>query len=253
MLYGFDRCREFTEIFLIFDYFSLSLNNNPSETSKAYTSCVHFAYINIDGKESTLKIVQYTIKSVLLIVFCSLAIACVIPTPEDVSSGFVETNDPAWFKFFSNDSLDYGRAFSYIIDGSYQDVFVSSEIIVKKNSCYIYSDYGMVLCAENNSWLALVIDTQQNYRVIKSVNGVVTRLIVWTYSGELVAGYAVLNILKVEQSSADNFDIYLNADRVNNFNEPGLVSDFHGYFAYVASENYENLDKNPVEVLYAGL
>ncbi|MCK5200246.1 MAG: hypothetical protein KAR21_17940 [Spirochaetales bacterium] len=198
-----------------------------------------------------MKIVQYTIKSVLLIAFCSLAIACVIPTPGDVSSGFGETDDPAWFKFFSNDPLDYGRAFTYLVDGSHQDSFVSAETIVKKNSGYIYSDYGMVFCGSSDSWLALVIDTQQNYRVIKSVNGVVTQLIDWTYSASLAEGYSVLNILKVEQSSAGNFDIYLNATLVNNFNEPVLVSGSHGYFVYVASENYENLDENPVEVLYA--
>lgn len=253
MFYDSIRCREFTEIFLIFDYFSLSLNNNPSETSKAYTSCVHFAYINLDVKESTLKIVQYTIKSVLLIAFCSLAIACVIPIEGDISSGFVETDDPAWFKFFSNDPLDYGRAFTYLVDGSHQDSFVSAEIIVKKNSGYIYSDYGMVFCGSNDSWLALVMDTQQNYRVIKSVNGVVTQLIDWTYSDALIIGYSVLNILKVEQSSADNFDIYLNATLTDSFNEPVLVSGSSGYFVYVASENYEYLASEPVEVMYENL
>ncbi len=208
-------------------------------------------YKNIDVKESALKIVQYTIKSVLLIAFCFLALACVIPTPGDVISGFGETDDPAWFKFFSNDPLDYGRAFTYLVDGSHQDSFTNAEIIVKKNSGYAYSDYGMVFCSENDSWLALVIDTQQNYRVIKSAGGVITQLIDWTYSGDLVAGYSVLNILKAEQSSAGNFDIYLNATLTDSFNEPVLVSGSQGYFVYVASENYENLDENPVEVLYA--
>jgi len=214
---------------------------------------LNYVYINIDVKEIVLKIVQYTIKSILLITLFSLAIACVIPTPGDISSGFIETDDPAWFKFFSNDPLDYGRAFTYLVDGSSQDSFISAETIVKKNSGYIYSDYGMIFCAENDSWLALVIDTQQNYRVIKSVNGVVTQLINWTYSGELAPGYSVLNILKVEQSSAENFDIYLNTALTDSFNEPGLVSGSSGYFVYVASENYENLDENPVEVLYADL
>ena len=39
------------------------------------------------------------------------------------------------------------------IDGSHQDSFVSAEIIVKKNSGYEYSDYGMVFCGSNDSGL----------------------------------------------------------------------------------------------------
>ena len=176
---------------------------------------------------------------------------------ETVTSGFEEIVDPVdninWFKFYSNDPADYQRAFSYLIDGSHQDSFSSSEIIVKKNSGYKYSDYGMVFCASDGSYLALVIDTQQCYKVFKSVNGNITQLIDWTNSDILLSGYGTQNTLKVEQSSNGNFDIYLNGSLVNSFIETELVSGSYGFFVYIASENYENLDESPVEVLYADI
>ena len=200
------------------------------------------------------KRVQYGIKGFLFIALSILSliliIGCVIPI-SDLSSGFGEADDPGWFKFFSNDPVDYQRAFSYLIDGSYQDAFVSSEIIVKKNSGYEYSDYGMVFCASGDSYLALVIDTQKSYRVFKSVNGTITQLIDWTYSDALLSGYGTQNNLRVEQSTSGNFDIYLNTTFTASFNETGLIYGSNGFFVYVASENYENLDIDPVEVLYA--
>lgn len=180
---------------------------------------------------------------------------CAMPDSDTFTSGFGETSDSddstSWFKFYSNDPADYQRAFSYLLDDSHQDVFTGAEIFVKKNSGYMYSDYGMVFCASEGSYLALVIDTQKYYRVFKSANGTVTPLIDWTASDALFAGYGTQNSLRVKQSSAGHFDIYLNNANVNSFDESELASGSHGFFVYVASENYENLGENPVEVVYA--
>lgn len=206
---------------------------------------------NIKSKETKIFTVVFFVFSVILILS-----GCEVPSQpqNETTSGFqaADSTDDGynWFEFYSNDPNDYQKAFMHSIEGSDQSVFSSSEILVKKESGYEYSDYGMIFCSTDNSYLALVIDTQQNYRVFKSVDGIITQLIDWSYSDELTAGYDAVNKLKVVQSSNTNFDVFLNDQLVSSFNEINLLSGTTGYFAYVASENYENLSEDPVDIYY---
>jgi len=179
--------------------------------------------------------------------------SCAVPNVDITTSGFEQVADSNWLKYFTNDPKDHQEAYIYPLENSEEDPYTSLEVKLKKSSGYVYSDFGMSFCMNNNSYLAFVIDTMGNYRVFKSVHGITSDVITWTASASLNQGYNAENILKVTQSSDSNFDLYINNVLENSFTENILKSGSSGYFVYIASENYENLSIDPVEVLYEKL
>jgi len=207
---------------------------------------------------------QYVLNFFLLFTILALLFGCGNPVVEEVStsddssdttSGFEIVTDSEtaieWCTFYTNSPDDYEKAYIYTIEDSYEDPFESFEAKIKKNSGNNNADFGLIFCYKNRSYIAFVIDVNGSYRVFKSNGGVISTIITWTSSSNLVQGYSSENILKVKQVSSNNFEIYINGEKEDTFTEASLVSGFNGYFVYIASEISEYLSTDPVEVQFA--
>lgn len=166
------------------------------------------------------------------------------------SSGFSTDSSSNRVTFYTNDPSDYGSAYVYEIPASIQDPFTSFQGTVKKNSGYQYSDFGIVVCRDGNSYIGFVIDAAGNFKIFRSIYGVKTNFQNWTSSPFLNQGYGAENVLKIEQPTSGTFNAYINGNLVHTFSESSLLSGTSGYFVYVANENYENLNTDPVEVCF---
>jgi len=186
---------------------------------------------------------------IVTLLFMSIFISCDLATSNVTSSGFSQDPQTNQIEFHSNDPMDYQSSFIYSLETT-ESKFSSFEASVMKKSGYAYGDFGIVFCKNDSSYLAFVIDVKGNYRVFKNEGGVVKNLIDWTSTSALYQGYSVKNSLRIEMAASGIFNIVINNVQVDSFQENRLQSGDNGYFAFVASGNYEDLSSSPVEVVY---
>lgn len=95
---------------------------------------------------------------VSILILTILSLGCTPPNEhvDLVVSSFTIGESENVYNFYTNDLNDYGLKFTMLVEDSLQDPFSSIDISVQKKSGYIYGDYGLIFCATEENYLALL-------------------------------------------------------------------------------------------------
>jgi hypothetical protein len=160
---------------------------------------------------------------------------------------------------YTNDAARYGQGFNHFSYSS--EIFDTVEIQLKKMSG---SDNGFGFqfgYKDRYDWHVIEIDVNGHYCVLRKINNIlehnyndgsgwVSTSKNWPYNSYLNKGFGVINDIKVQQKTANNFTVSFNGTEVFTFNDTSLAGGSSGCSVDIGNSTNEDFPNSPEDIRY---
>ena len=159
-----------------------------------------------------------------------------------------QKDNDGFFRFYTNDSQNYGRPFAALSDQVNNSA--TYEIECKKVSGHQEIAYGLVFGAvDYENFYSLNISTTGYYTLSKRNSSNLMPIKEWERSDKLLTGYNKLNNLKVVKAGS-RYTVFINGTEVHQFTDSSINGNKIGFFAWVGDESDESFPNKPVDIRF---